>query len=80
MKLLIIVILPLLLNSCTITPDNEATIPFAVIDTMEIPKDTVLLGNENLQLINGEYFLHKQLFSGYVKEYYKNHLKNKYNR
>jgi antitoxin component YwqK of YwqJK toxin-antitoxin module len=46
------------------------------VDISAIPKDTIGIENKNLILSNGVYYLHKKVFSGYIKEMYeKNQLK-----
>jgi antitoxin component YwqK of YwqJK toxin-antitoxin module len=42
------------------------------IDTIGIPKDTILSSAPNLKLDNGLYYLNNTLFSGYRKELYEN--------
>lgn len=70
-KILILIVVAILVTSSIKTTRNEGEIPSSlVVSTKGIPKDTVLISNENLTLNNDVYYLNKKAYSGYIKEMY----------
>ncbi len=60
-----------ILISCSGKKKEGGITPLSfIVDTTQIPKDTILATAKNLKLNNGFYFFYEKRFSGYIIDYY----------
>ena len=70
-KICFLLVIAIVTSCCNRKIEDEGVLPSSfVVSSKGIPKDTILVTDSNLTLVNGVYHFHDKAYSGYIKEMY----------